>query len=79
MMAAIVDTGALLEVVWVSLVAGVSVTAIYAFALLAGTRFSESRRAGNAAAAAGFGVLAGLAALLFVAGVVLAVRLILTG
>ena len=79
MMAAIVDTGALVEVVWVSLVAGVSVTTVYALALLGASRFSEARRAGQSGAAAGFGLLAAVAGLTFVAGVAYAVHLVLAG
>ena len=79
MLAAVLDTGALLEVIWVSLVAGIGVTAVFSLALLGGTRFSESRRAGRTGAAAGLGLLGALSTLLFVAGVVYAVRLVVTG
>ena len=76
---AVIDTGALLEVIWVSLVAGVAVTAIYSVALFGATRAAESRRTSRGGAAAGYGILFGLASLLFVAGVAWAVHLILTG
>jgi hypothetical protein len=42
---ALVDWGALGKVVWVSLVAGVGVTAVFSFAVLGAARASDSRRA----------------------------------
>ena len=79
MFGAIVDTGALFEVIWVSLLAGIGVTAVFSLALLGTTRFSEARRAGRTGAAAGFGLLGALATLAFVGGVVYAVQLVVTG
>ncbi len=78
-MAAILDTGALLEVIWVSLVAGVGVTVVYSVALLGGTRFSEARRDGRSGAATLFGALAVVASLAFAFGVGYAVHLVLAG
>lgn len=69
MLAATLDAGALLEVVWVSLVAGIGVTAVFSLALLGGTRSGEARRGGAGAAATGYAALAVLAGLAFVAGV----------
>jgi hypothetical protein len=60
--ATIIDTKALLDVVWVSLVAGVGGTAAFSIALLGATRFSDMRSAGRGVEAAMFGVL-GAAAL----------------
>ncbi len=79
MFGAVVDVGALVEVIWVSLLAGIGVTAVFSLALLGATRSTEARRAGRGGAAAGFGVLAGLAALVFLAGLVYAITLIVTG
>lgn len=79
MLGAVVDTGALLEVIWVSLLAGIGVTGVFSLALLGTTRSAEARRAGRGATATGFGLLAALAALAFVAGVAYAVHLIVTG
>lgn len=47
MIAAIVDTDALLTVVWASLLAGIGVTAAYGFAILGGVRALELGRAGR--------------------------------
>ena len=52
MIATIVDWDALLQVIWVSLVAGVGVTAAYGFAILGASRALESGRDGRPAEAA---------------------------
>ena len=78
MSAAVVDWDALLQVIWVSLVAGVGVTAAWAFAIVGGTRWVENGRNGRGGAAvvyAGVGV-AGFAAV--VAAIVFGI-VILTG
>jgi hypothetical protein len=78
MIATIVDWDALLQVIWVSLVAGVGVTAAWAFALLGATRAFEFGRDGRVAAAVVYGTLgvAGVAAV--VAAIVFGI-VILTG
>jgi hypothetical protein len=58
---AIVDTHALLELVYVSLIAGVGICAVYAVAVLGVTRSSEHRRADRRAAAALYAALATIA------------------
>ena len=68
----------LLQVIWVSLVAGVAVCALFSLVILAGARASDARRGGNGSAAAGFAVLAGLAFLIFATGVVLGVQVMLS-
>ena len=60
-MSTIVDTTTLLDLVGVSLVAAVGVTAAFSLAILGATRFSDLRRDGRAAEAAWFGVLTALA------------------
>jgi hypothetical protein len=62
---AIVDGGALIQVVWVSLVAGLGVTAAYAVAIVGGSRAVESVRDGRRVAATIFAT-AGLVALVAV-------------
>jgi hypothetical protein len=65
--ATIVDTHALLQMMWVSLLAGVAVPAAYGFALLGSTRALEFGRAGRLGAAIpyaivgvlGFGIVLG--------------------
>ena len=76
-MAAIVDVGALVEVVWISLLAGVGVTAVYSVALYGAARSAEARRHGHSGSAAVFGGLGVLAALIFVAGVVIGVKILI--
>jgi hypothetical protein len=49
--ATVVDWDALLQVIWVSLVAGVGVTAAWAFAIVGGTRSLENGRDGRGGAA----------------------------
>lgn len=63
------DWGGLLEVVWVSLLAGIGVTAAFAFAILGATRAVDVRRNGSpVAAGAYFALMVG--ALLVVTGAV---------
>jgi hypothetical protein len=57
MIATVVDWDALLQVVWVSLLAGVGVTAAWAFALLGATRALENGRDGRVAEAVVYGVV----------------------
>jgi hypothetical protein len=75
---AIVDTDALLQVLWVSVVAGVGVTGAFAFAILGATRALEFGRDGRVAEAAIYGVVGVLGVLVFVAAIVFGI-LILTG
>jgi hypothetical protein len=73
MIASIVDTADLLEVIWVSLVAGVGVTAIYGIAIVGATRTLDSGRAGRSASAAFYAVLGALALAVVVAAMVLGI------
>ena len=60
-MSTIVDTTTLLDIVGVSIVAAVGVTAAFSLAILGATRFSDVRRDGRAVEAACFGLLTALA------------------
>ena len=60
-MSTIVDTTTLLDLVGVSLVAAVGLTAAFSLAILGATRFSDLRRDRRAAEAAWFAVLTALA------------------
>ena len=73
-----VDFGALWQVVWVSLVAGVAVSALFSVVVLASARASEARRGGHGGAGAALAVLTGFALLLFGAGVAIGVQVMLT-
>jgi hypothetical protein len=72
-----VETGQLVEVLWVSLLAGVGVTACFSVVVLTSARSAEARRGGRDGAAFAYGALAALAFLVFAAVVVLGVRTML--
>jgi hypothetical protein len=76
--ATIVDWHAIFQVIWVSLVAGVGVTAAWGFALLGTTRALEYGRAGRAGAAASYAVV-GTVGLAIVLGAIVFGIVILTG
>jgi hypothetical protein len=76
--ATVVDWDALLQVVWVSLAAGVGVTAAWGFALLGSARAVEVGREGRVAEAAIYAVV-GVVGLLTVVGAIVFGILILTG
>jgi hypothetical protein len=71
--AAIVDTGDLVEVIVVSLAGGVGLTAAYGLAIFGATRAVELRRAGRSGDATLFGALGGLAMAVVAAAVVLGI------
>lgn len=77
-LAAVVDWTGLLEVAWVSLGAGIGVTAAFALGILGATRSVDMRRSGNAIAAGAYVVLMLLAAVA-VTGAVAFALLIMTG
>jgi hypothetical protein len=76
--ATVVDWDALLQVVWVSLVAGVGVTAAWGFALLGSTRAVETGREGRVAEAVIYAVV-GVAGFALVVGAIVFGIVILTG
>jgi hypothetical protein len=76
--ATIVDWDALLQVIWVSLLAGVGVTAAYGFALLGSTRALEYGRGGNVGGAVVYAVV-GVLGLAVVVGAIVFGIVILTG
>jgi hypothetical protein len=76
--AAVVDWDALLQVIWVSLVAGVGLTAAWGVALLGSTRAVETGRSGRPAEAALYAIL-GVVALAAVLGAIVFAIVILTG
>jgi len=76
--ATVVDWDSILQVVWVSLLAGVGVTAAWAFALLGWTRAFDYGRDGRAGEALVYGAV-GVAGLAIVLGAVVFGILILTG
>ncbi|MET0512407.1 MAG: hypothetical protein ABW135_12095 [Thermoleophilaceae bacterium] len=78
MIATIVDWDALLQVIWVSLLAGVTVPAAWAFALVGSTRALEYGRDGRAAAAVAYAIV-GVAGVAIVLGAIVFGILVLTG
>jgi len=73
-----VDTGLLWQVIWVSLVAGVGISALFSLVILGGARAGDARRAGHRGAAAAYVALAAVAFLLFAGGVALGVQEMVT-
>jgi hypothetical protein len=75
---AAVDAAGLLEVIWVSLLAGVSVTLTFALIVLGSVRSATARRSGADGAAFAYGAVAVLALAVFVAGVVFGLNIMLS-
>jgi hypothetical protein len=69
-----VDGHLLLQVVWVSALAGVGISVLFSFVILGSAKADDARRAGHGAAAAAFIALAVIAFVLFAGGVVLGVQ-----
>jgi uncharacterized membrane protein YhaH (DUF805 family) len=73
-----VDTGLLWQVIWVSAVAGVGISALFSLVILGTARAGEARRTSERGAAAAYATLAVVAFLLFAGGVVLGVQEMIT-
>ncbi len=73
-----VDTGLLWQVIWVSVLAGVGISALFSLVILGSVRAGEARRAGHAGGAAAYAALAVVALILFGGGVLLAVQEMIT-
>ena len=73
MIASIVDTGDLVQVIWVSLAAGIGLTGVYGIAIVGATRALDLGRAGRSGAAAFYAVLGVLALAVVVAAMVLGI------
>jgi hypothetical protein len=69
-----VDGHLLWQVVWVSLLAGVGISALFSFVILGAARAGDARRAGRGGTAAGYAALALVTFALFAVGVVLGVQ-----
>ncbi len=78
MLASIIDGDALLNVVWVSVVAGLGLTLAFSVAIAAGARGGQARRAGAAGVAAAWYACTGLCALLCLGAVVVSVAVMLS-
>jgi hypothetical protein len=75
---ATVKASDILEVVWVSLVAGVLVCLGYALVVLGTARAADARRNGNGAASIAFGALAAIALVACLAAVVYGVHVMVS-
>jgi hypothetical protein len=64
-----VELSQLVEVVWVSLVAGVGITTAYSLVVLGSARYTDAQRGGRRRAAAAYAALAALGLLVFAGGV----------
>jgi hypothetical protein len=73
-----VDTGLLWHVVWVSLVAGLAISALFSFVIVGAARAGDARRSGRDGAALAYATLAVLTFAVFAVGVVLGVQAIIT-
>jgi hypothetical protein len=69
-----VETGLLWQVIWVSLAAGVSISALFSLVILGAARAGDARRERHGTSAAAYAALAVIAFALFAAGVVLGVH-----
>jgi hypothetical protein len=74
----VVEIGQLFEVIWVSLVAGIGITAAYSFVVLGTGRSAEARRSGQTGAAIAYGLLAAVFLILVVGSFVFAIKIMLT-
>ncbi len=77
-MVAAIDGAGLIEVVWVSLLAGVGITLTFSLVVLGTGRSATARREGNERAATAYAVVAALAFLVFAVGVVVGVNIMLS-
>ncbi|HEY8638692.1 MAG TPA: hypothetical protein VIL64_05595 [Solirubrobacteraceae bacterium] len=73
----VVDTHALVQLLWVSFATGLGLTLTFSLGLAGATRASQARRAGRAMAAGVFAAIALLCAALVVATVVLGVAIMI--
>lgn len=64
MIPAAINTGALLKMLYSSLLAGVSIAVVFSLAILGATRSSEMRRARRGGAATAYAALAGVGVIL---------------
>ena len=77
-MLGVVELGQIVEVIWVSMVAGVAITAIFSLLVLGTARYAEARRVHHRGAAVAYGLLAALSLVVFAAVVVLGVQIMLS-
>jgi hypothetical protein len=69
-----VDGHLIWQVVWVSVLAGVGISALFSFVIVGAVRAGDARRAGRGGAVVGYAALGLVALALFTTGVVLGVQ-----
>jgi hypothetical protein len=72
----VVELGQIFEVIWVGLLAGVGITTAYSFVVLGSGGYAEARRTGRRGI--GWAALAVLAFVIFIAGMVVGVKIMLS-
>ena len=77
-MFAAVKAGDIVEVIWVSLLAGICVTVAYSLVVVGSARSAEARRSGASSGALAWGALAAVALLVFAGIVVFGVHIMLS-
>ena len=73
MIGAIIDTGDLVQVIWVSLLTGIGVTGAFGLAILGSTRAMDLGRHGRPAEATLFGVVGAVATVAVIVAIVLGI------
>ncbi len=73
-----VDGHLLLQVIWVSMLAGVGITALFSLVIFGSAKAGDARRTGHGGAAAAYLALALVAFAMFAIGVVLGVQTMIT-
>ncbi len=76
--AAVVEFSQILEVIWVSLIAGVGVTAVFSVVIYGSSRAAEASRAGRGGEATMFGALAAFALAAFAGSVIFGLSIVLS-
>jgi hypothetical protein len=74
----VVEVGQNVEVIWVSLLAGIGITTTFSVVVYGTGRSAEARRAGRTGTAVGYGVLAAASFAIFAGGVILGVQIMLS-
>jgi hypothetical protein len=74
MIASIVDTDALLEVIWVSIAAGIGLTAVYGVVIVGASRALDSGRQGHRVSAVFYGAVGVVALAVVLLAIVLGIE-----
>ena len=74
----VVELGQIVEVIWVSLLAGVGITTAFSIVVYGASRSAEARRTGHDGTSVAFGALAVFFLLVFFGGMVLGVQIMLS-